>query len=188
MITDKKQFQKLSQAGRLGNFLPAWKTVAALHASGYRGWLTIRSIVEDCPWFVTWIHSSKFHATFRRILKKSRMDADKFFFQSVPGPNAGRIFQFEAMRGTLGGMSNYLKLVYEISIKDIPLRGIRDRGIWVEGLAAQLILRRYLDPTSFDTLQELWDEHPDAIIEATEFSVPCGMFQKNLVVWEVRNY
>jgi len=58
----------------------------------------------------------------------------------------------------------------------------------VSGLVAQQTLLAFLDPTSYDNLQRLFDDFPDAIIEFSTYSRPVGVLQNNTVIWEVRNY
>jgi hypothetical protein len=40
----------------------------------------------------------------------------------------------------------------------------------------------------YEHLREIWELYPDAIIEATMFSKPCGTLNRKLVIWEVRDY
>jgi hypothetical protein len=56
------------------------------------------------------------------------------------------------------------------------------------GLAAVLLLRRYLDPASLETVEELLNEWPDHVIEFTAFDGPLGTHNRNTIIWEVRAY
>jgi hypothetical protein len=107
---------------------------------------------------------------------------EDLYFQQIPDPNARRVIQFEAMLD-----ESHITLYYELDTT-APLRGIRERGPLARGVSAVAILRSYLSPSSFDDLQAMWDLHPTAIIEATEFSLPVGEFHRHLLFWEVRDF
>ena len=105
-----------------------------------------------------------------------------FFFQEVPSPGLLRNANLEA--GCFEGVG--LSVVAERFTTN-PVRGIRERGLTYQGLRATHFMWS-LRPDSLEMLQDIWLEHPAAIIEATEFSRPVGAMEKNLVVWEVRDY
>ena len=201
-IKTKEEFNRLSQAGKLGNFLRTWGTLRALRASGYCGWITIQSKDKQSPYFVPWAHTGLGGAVLvgaglavfpsvenevRDLLDKGAR-REQMYFREVPAPDARRTIQFEAMLGPQwqGGGAG-VELCYELD-SVMALRGIRERGKNVSGCTAQLILRRYLSPASYEALHEIWGAYPDSIIEFTEFSKKCGKFGEHGVFWEVRDF
>jgi hypothetical protein len=183
MIATKGEFNALSRAGRLGNYLRSWDTPAAVEASGYRGFLTIRSRTPSSRWFVAEVHYLDLERVLGKIARCGGPDASAFYFQEVPAPGTRRIANLEAMLTERG-----VFLYFERDTMN-PVRGIRERGSCVDGgLRAQAVLRSLLSPGSYDTLQEIWSEHPTSIIEATEWAAPCGAFHQPLTVWEVRDF
>jgi len=187
MIRTKDEFNALSRAGSLGNFLRSWDTPMAVVRSGYFGFLTIRSRVPDNTWFVAATHSHDgihgwFWSDLALIGLRGGPGPEAFYFQEIPSPRAHRILNLEAML-----TENGVELCYERDTT-AALRGIRDRGTWAKGLRAQAVLRTVLSPESYDSLHAIWEKHPTSIIEATEWSVPCGAYQQQLTVWEVRDY
>lgn len=197
-IASKEEFNRLSQAGQLGNFLRTWDALADVEQANYYGWLTIQSKDKQSPHFIPWVTNGlaafgkwSGYQTARQgaaALMRNGAKRESMYFREVPGPNAARILQFEAMLSpTWPGAGTGVDLCYETGSTE-PLRGIRERGKSAYGLMAQTVLRTLLHPTSYDTLQDIWERYPTAIIEATEFSEPCGVFSQRLVVWEVRDY
>lgn len=182
-IKTKDQFQQLSRAGLLGNFLRQWDTLLDLTMSDYSGWLTIRARAKQSEWFIAAVESGMVRDALRNILLRGGPPASAFFFQEIPEPGTPRMANIEAMRD-----AHRHTICYIENDTTEPVRGIRDRCLPVYGAAALMQLRRFLSPTSYDDLQAIWDQYPDAIIEATEFAVPVGVFHRPLVIWEARDY
>jgi hypothetical protein len=57
-----------------------------------------------------------------------------------------------------------------------------------EGLLAVSLLRTFLDPSSYDDIQELLDDYEGAIIEFSAYGRKVGLLHRNTVIWEVRGY
>ena len=66
-------------------------------------------------------------------------------------------------------------------VRQVPL-------VTLQGLTAKLLLQRHLDADSWECLQKLLQDYPDAVQEITVFSGHVGMFGWNTIFWEVRNY
>ncbi|MCL5742979.1 MAG: hypothetical protein M1541_03485 [Acidobacteria bacterium] len=183
MIATKGEFNALSRAGHLGNFLRSWDTPELVAEAEYRGFLTIRSRVPSSRWFVPVVHYSDLRNTLDVLAWRGGPSAAGFYFQEIPDPNTRRIANIEAMLTERG-----VFLYFERDTTS-PVRGIRERGACLNGgLRAQAVLRTLLSPDSYDTLHEIWSQHPTSIIEATEWAAPCGAFHQPLTVWEVRDF
>ncbi len=185
-IPNKATFNNLSQRGLLGNFLPVWNDIDAALASGCQ-WFTIQSHQKESPWFeaIVGIYQLKSHAA--GMISRGA-PAKEMYFREIPPPDTIRKIQFEAYLGpSWAGDGSGVNLFYELDTTK-PVRGIRERCSTASGLKAQAILRAYLEPSGYDTLMDIWDRYPTAIVEASEFGTAVGAFCKNLVVWEVRNF
>jgi len=50
-------------------------------------------------------------------------------------------------------------------------------------------LDRFMDPSSRDDLEQLFDLYPDATVEFTCYQMDLGTIpRRNTIFWEVRNY
>ncbi len=58
-----------------------------------------------------------------------------------------------------------------------------------QNTAANMLLRKHLNPNTLEDLEILLDKYPDAVVELsateTEFGTVPG---RNAIIWEVRNY
>lgn len=185
VITSKPEFAALSNRGRLGNFLEQWPNYATYVASGYLGYTTIRSRTPGSQHFISVIEPGQVVSALARLFEQGATASD-LYIQQIPNPYGERRIQFEAMQ-RFGNTDRFIDLIYECNTIE-PLRGIRDRGFHVHGIRAARVLRDYLYEDSFETVMDIWADYPTAVIEATEFSRPCGAFNKNLIVWEVRDF
>lgn len=217
-IPDKTTFKRLSAAGLLGNTFRQWDTLAEMESSGYQGFVTVRSrkasdkrlfipVIDadllrgdggpehDVGLFIvqtglptksgrlltpgTWL----FHCLLKDV-----------YFQEVPPPDTGRIINLEAARTPFKGHldpagRNQAGLYVRYSLfSPLNLRhDLEQNGQDAEGVAAHVILRDFLQE-DVDVLWDIWDRYPDAVIEATRFSVPVGAQDSKLVLWEVWDY
>lgn len=190
VITSKPEFAALSNRGRLGNFLQSWPDFFSYLESGYAGFVTIRSRTPGSPHFRAVVEPNRVEFNLAELYSEGASRED-LYIQQIPDPRSERRIQFEATRGANGAFVQAsdagLNLYYECNTIE-PLRDIRDRGFHVHGLRAARVLRDYLYEDSFETVQEIWHDYPTAIIEATEFSRPCGALNRHLIVWEVRDF
>jgi hypothetical protein len=56
------------------------------------------------------------------------------------------------------------------------------------GLEVQVLLKRYMDESSWDMLMDLFDRFPESIVEFSCYSKRVGHFALNTIFWECRNY
>lgn len=68
------------------------------------------------------------------------------------------------------------------------MRAAMQHARQAKGLAAHLLLRRWLDSASMDTLRYLLDEYPGHVIELTAYSTKVGVERSNTIFWETRAY
>lgn len=180
MIRTKEEFNALSRTGRLGNFLRSWGSLEQLWDSGYQGYLTIRHRQPQSPHFIP-VSQTCCVVSHAALLEQAGARPEDMYFTEIPHPDTLRVMNFEAMLSERG-----VELYYEFNTTN-PVRGIRERGTYASGLVAQGVLE-LLSPASYEMVAEIWRKHPTAVIEATEFTQPCGVFGRELIVWEVRDF
>lgn len=56
------------------------------------------------------------------------------------------------------------------------------------GLTVECLLKHFMDASSWDCLQDLFDRYPEACVEFSVYDHAVGHYQWNTVFWEVRNY
>ena len=185
-IPDKGTFKRLSAALQLGNHFRAWDSLVDLEASGYRGSVTQQAMLPGLSSTELFIPN----ISVAEVLERSRGVSGVYWREIAHQPDCpgdgcqgcGRTINLEAMRGDKG------LCLRHAHHPTLNLRhDLIENGREVQGLEAVLLLRRYLQE-DFDVLQEIWDSYPDAVIEASRFSVPVGVLESKLVVWEVRDY
>ena len=185
-IPDKETFKRLSAALRLGNHFRTWDSLADLEASGYRGAVTQQALAPGLSSTDLFIPN----ISVEEVLERSRGIPGVYWREIAHQPNCpgngchgcGRIINLEALRSTAG------LCVRHAHHPTLNLRhDLAENGREACGLTALNLLRQYLEE-DLDVLQDIWDSYPDALIEASRFSVPVGVLGSRLIVWEVRDY
>lgn len=193
-VSTKAEFMALSAKGQLGNTFQRWDTLSLLEASGYQGWVTIRSKDRDSPFFIGWVQIEPTHKYLHRaqMLLRSKgakpEDLDKLYFQEVPGPRTKRLMNAEIMGGgeVVGWKSPILKYG---SSETMTLRDdLNENGAAVEGVAASIRLRHVCGDEAWTDVMEMLHRYPQSVIEFTVFDKPVGTEHRNTIFWEVRNY
>jgi hypothetical protein len=66
---------------------------------------------------------------------------------------------------------------------------LREQATSVQGLRAQLLLRHYLDESSYSDVVELLTLYEGHVIELSAFDIAVGeQPARNTLIWEVRAY
>lgn len=106
------------------------------------------------------------------------------YFQEIPAPETARMVNLEA--GFLHGTG--LNVKYALNDPTNLRHSLEQRGVEATGLDAFLVLYEHVPAEDLDTMRELWDLYPGAIIEASVFSRAVGIQNRQTIFWEVRNY
>jgi hypothetical protein len=98
-------------------------------------------------------------------------------------PDSYQTIQGEICR-THRGLEGY------IGASLFPMRVAMSQGILKPRSSVEtlVLLNSYMDPSSRDDVDAIFDLFPDAIIEFTCFKCPVGVLRRNTMFWEVRNY
>lgn len=185
-IPSKTQFFSLWEAGVLGNRTRIWRDPHQAFIEGF-GHLRLNSIgfreirrpgtVGAGAWTKAYYHD------FWQIVQEWHK-AGRNFIMDDGAPDQYRTLQGELCR-TYEGMKGYLSVGSKLPMRpDMAAGNMRDYSY----LATLSLLNRYMDPSSRDDVDILFELYPDAAIEFTCFTVPCGIFRRNTIFWETRDY
>lgn len=206
-IRDKAEFKRLQMAGRLGNYFRMWSSVEEMHASGHEGWLTVRArrasdrklfIPEIFCWDVAGV-GADLHiyaprkkgplAAYSIYSWKRHCRMADIYLQECPAPDTGRLINMEAVPGFAGGSALDACANIRFALNDpTNLRhSLEQNGQDATGLKALATMRHYLGE-DYEQLQDIWDRYPGAVIEASRFARRVGVFNSQLIIWEVRHF
>ena len=181
-IGSKREMYALYEAGEFGNKLETWPSLDAFYASNvakrvvmrYKGraggaWAAYDLAPSDVP------------------AEAARWKAEGADLSLVTlnesAPDDLLLIQGEVMRSI-----DYLDLRYSRS--KLPMRdALAKDQHHTDGAVAVALLRRYLDPSSYEDLWMLLDRYPDAVVEFSTWNTLVGTSpHRNTVFWEVRDY
>ncbi|WP_321471069.1 hypothetical protein [uncultured Paludibaculum sp.] len=187
-IRTKDEFYRLYNRGAIGNMLRNW-TVAEWAGFRKQGHYPVDVIAARCTQrtgvpvnydlrpadALDWV---------RKLSKDHGVPLSAFQFAEC-APDHTNTLQGEVMRD-----SNYLALHYCLHGHKRMRYTLTDQAIarHAGGLEAVLLLKRWMDAASWDTLQSLWDRWPDAMVEFCCYEKPVGVLQTNTLIWECRTH
>jgi len=175
-IRSKGKMYKLLQKGSLGNTFRTWGSWSEVLKSGYRGIVSVRSKSIADPIRMYDVPFEVVAASMENKLKGK----DVVILEATP--HSTRRIQGE-LRDLPGGM------YFRYTLARLPMRvafDVDDR--LATGVQANILLREYVDPSSYDDILELFNMYPGCVIEFTTFSVNVGTLGRPTVIWEVRHY
>lgn len=197
-ICSKDENNWLFRHGLIGNTLRQWDDVGDFLASGFPGYVMMRSRnMGRTP--VNWLTFeprpsgvlSKRHPSLLWKLKLWSYAAwdgewwtrdEAYFTEMLPHQQSRVVLQGEVMRDSTGW---YL---YYSTAKAIMREALRSAPRHATGVAAYTILRDHMDGSSWDCLLDLLDHYDGHVVEFTILDQPCGQRGWNTLFWEVRNY
>jgi hypothetical protein len=178
-VLTKVDFVRRYQVSEFGNRAPTWDNIEEFLQSQYRGLVHIRNRAAGGP---TWydVPAENVMTMYYSILDRNKATEKSLYFSGM-APTEKTTFQGEVVQST-----NYLDLFY--SHVPLPMRGsLLQGGRQVSGLKALWLMKTYMDPSSFDWVQELLEEYPGHVIEFSCYSANWGTVpHRNTVIWEVR--
>lgn len=165
----------LIERGRLGNYPRWWRTIEQIHADGYRGHVSIRSLTRSNPVKLYHVPAHRLAKCVSRLPKEHR-DAGLVFSESPPDEK--RVIQ---------GEWDGRHLTY--SYAKLPMRLAFEQDLrHANGLRAISLLRSAVPPRDFDWMDELLLSFPGHTIEFSTFRSRVGLLSGFTLFWEVRGY
>lgn len=207
-VKNKREFYALWEAGVLGNRTKLFHTLdEALESGepkiGFReigktgggAWTLVtmddtklRELLTSFPEVIPFMPNSKRDLFEWKVRKTHRewVEAGRTFVMDNAVPNHKSTLQGEVCY-TPKGLQSFLAVGSPLP----PMRVSIAQGLHKHRgpLETRLLLNQFMDPSSRDDLEQLFDRYPDAAFEFTCFSVNVGEFpRRNTIFWEVRNY
>ncbi len=182
-VTTPEVFFELARTSQLGNTLKCWRNLSSLNLdpTPYSGFVW--------PFPLRRTHHNQ--GTLKLEVKNniiydlpSQELPEHYFLQELP--NSFRHFQghlyFDHDKQTLA-------LDYDDSQSQISLRRARHQFQTLHGISAIHKLKQWITrPDEVDMLLDVYYTYDHPTIEFTLWSKPCGILNKKLAFWEVRNY
>ena len=184
-VNSKRDFVRRYQANEFGNRAPTWDTLAEYLDSGYKGLVHIRNRVAGGP---TWydVPAAKVAEEWDKIVKGCRGESQnpETLYLSGMAPTERTQLQGELT------LNDSLGLTFYYSRCALTMReALKKESHHIFRLEALQLMRSFMDPSSYDWVQELLDLYPGHVIEFSCYGVPWGTIpHRNTVIWEVRNY
>lgn len=175
-IRSKAEFFRLWEAGALGNKLRTWRDPVEAYRSGVP-LVGFREMGKA--------GGGKFAMARRSEIARVAAQFPRPFMVCEAAPDEKGTLQGEVCR-TFRGLEGQLGLTSGLRMRDAIARGLlTPRGY----LETRVLLERYMDPSSREDLDALFELYPDAAIEFTCYSCAVGSLPgRNTLFWEVRNY
>lgn len=177
-IPTKAKFYELWNAGMLGNKLRTWTRVDEALASGVQSF-ALRELPKAGGGLHVFVSRWNLEDQAAHWVVNGRE-----FFVAEAADHQLQTLQGEVCRTYRGWEAMF-------GFTTLPMREAM-AGNWMEhyqGAAVRAILRRFLDPSSLDDLDALFDLYPDAVVELSSFSKDVGCIpRRNTIIWEVRDY
>lgn len=185
-IPSKTCFFSLWEAGVLGNRTRLWRDprLAFVEGFGHLGLMDIGFRELRRPGTAgagAWCKAQ--YGTFWDTVHEWQK-AGRNFIMDDGAPDQYRTLQGEVCR-THEGMVGFLSLGSKLPMRPDMAAGNMKHYSYAATLR---LLEIYMDPPSRDDLDMIFELFPDAAIEFTCFTVKCGVFKRNTLFWEVRNY
>jgi len=194
VITSKRKFFEMWEAGVLGNRTRLWRDPEEAQRWGLREGL-FNNLPSDQP-----------EIGFREIRRPGTTGAGKWekvpwhrvkktaaqwksegreFIMDDGCPDNCRTLQGEVVR-TERGLEGFLETEGKLPMRPAMAAGHMKHRSYLE---TRLLLEKYMDPSSRDDLDSILEMFPDHAVEFSCFSVNVGIFpRRNTLFWECRAY
>lgn len=195
-VKSKQEFVRRFQTGEFGNRPPTWDSVSEW-AEWYQSKYPI-SYVSSTDYRLL----PTFHLRNRKTAGPTRygLRGDQLlaianesmyqtgYYVSQMCPHEDQTIQGEVRLSPHG--RGGLELFYT-SVR-LPMREALDmKSVTIQGLQAELVIRKSMSAGDTDWIKELLQEYPDHTVEFTAFNRPWGSladYGYRAVIWEVRAY
>jgi len=179
-VGSKRKFYELWHAGVLGNRPATWRSVEEAVRSGHTRF-GIREVGKT--------GGGKFQIVYGtdaliEEMRRWRLENRAF---SIDGGvlNETVLLQGEMCR-TTRGLEGMFAVRSGTDIREAFRRGLFKPK---RGLEVYALLQHFMDPSSRDDIDAIWDLFPESVIEFACFPENVGVLpHRNTIIWEVRNY
>lgn len=183
VVNSKQEYYFLYENGILGNRPLTWNSIDEIAKSKWEGKICIR-----CRDKSVFRNKVKYNLT----LEEALTEIEKFKEEGIPPQsltfNQAMPDEHLTIQGELMRTSEYLDLTYSKIKKPMNL-ALKEEQLSTKGIEAFFLMKKNLDPSSYEDLQTLFDIFPNSIVEFSSYDIPVGNIpNRNTIFWEVRNY
>ncbi len=187
MISNKAEMYRMLHRGDFGNTVPMWfdlrkwafdVSFAPYHSIQVWG---VRTLTPGGP---CWLNVPRKHVSYWCD------EAERGGHKVNISPMIDRIVNVTMWANVLRSPSGLIVECIEYPDKSSNWRAeMPTKAKAYQNTAANMLLRKHLNPSTLDDLGILLDKYPDAVVELSatesEFGTVPG---RNAIIWEVRNY
>ena len=188
-VNDKQSMYDRLLSGVFGNAMRAWPSLRELQRSGYRGDVSMRSLVTGATAI-----QPLYHVPYKDMVRHLKTVVSEYVslglvFSEAPC-DKHRMIQGELMR-------DYRGLVLRYTFYNAPMRlAFQQDDRTAFGFTALRLLKREMDAGDLEDLLELLELYDQGsvvdvgsgpVVEFSCFRVPVGTMRRRMVIWEVRN-
>lgn len=184
-IRTKEDFYTLYNRGLIGNMLRNWTVDQWRALRDYPvDTVAVRCKSAAMPFLRYDIVATEALAYIEDVCSKHNVGLEWFQLAEC-APDHDNTLQGEVMR-----TSQYMYLQYTLHTGQRMRHVMATQGATkhADGLRAVTLLKQYMDAHSWDTLQNIWDQWPDAIVEFCCYKYAVGVLKKNTLFWEARTH
>lgn len=189
MVSNKAEMYRMLHRGDFGNTVPmwfdatSWFSAAMCVDSPYNriNWWGVRSLTPGGPCELNVYFSEVVHIVRKFIRQGHKVNIS---------PMIDRIVNVTMWANILRSNSGLVLECIEYPDKASNWRAeMPIKAKTYQNTAANILLRKHLNPNTLDDLEILLDKYPGAVVELSatesEFGTVPG---RNAIIWEVRNY
>lgn len=180
-IKTKQEMYDLQQKGLLGNYLRVWNACGPV-GPPYPEWYTLRSKVPDWTGFIPVLHRRNLAEEVLRAMNNGSRWED-LIVGEIPDPTSERIMNCQVIRTT-----EYIEVFFDMFTTRSLRASMKMARTPLRGVWGQMVLNTWVPAPGLEEIEMIWDRYPEATIEFTVWSKPCGAFKHQTTIWEVRNY
>jgi hypothetical protein len=189
VIANKKKNYELCHSGAYGNRVLQWASLAEWKASGYNKPVAMR-VAGSAGGGPSSFHvpSNGVEMLARSWQKWKRVSLDDIrLSEMADGP---RVLQGEYLNDVYiqDGEPHHCYFLGTFESGPMPL-ALEKSSFTTYGLRADLLLRHYMTPASYEDWQGLLLQYPGHVLEVSVWDSCLGdLTNRNAIVWEIRRY
>jgi hypothetical protein len=180
-IKNKTDFYKLYRKLQLGNTTHNFTWDQYLKEQKASFDVGVRNTIPGSPLMKYNMSRKEAISYGAELLTKHGLKPEQLIISEL-APDDKLTIQVEALRTTRYVYARYSQ------IPGLRMREAMLNAKHIEGLAALHLMKQHMDGSSWNFLNDVWDDYPDSVVEFTCYDRSVGVFGWNTLFWEVRNY
>lgn len=186
ILTKRMNYERW-QRGCFGNKLKSWRTVEEWRESGFTDKVALRQLGSGggrCVYHLDRTNMDEAVACWRRFRVP-----DELMMVNEQAPD-GLLIQGE-YRNSVVEIDNqaHCAIFYYSTVRKQMREALTEASETTCDLRANLLLRHYMSPASYDDWQMLLGQYPNHVLEVSVYDTFLGDCpRRNALVWEIRKY